>query len=246
MQALPTASIVIVAVDGTGGMMLKTLPLQCPTCPHYKLWQSLPRMGRMAPIANNNILRVAARQLLDSRDEVVNVFHFIVRDVGTNGDDGVLDEIAARVSNAYVEIASALPNNLTANVLDVYNVSQDTPYGQIPWGSAYTAGTATGNLTPPGVSFLVLWLTNVKRVQGRTYLGPFTVASQGDGIWAGSLVTLVSNWATAMQDEIALVADTELGLIIWSEGAGLARNISGRRLSQNPAYQRRRRAGRGS
>lgn len=197
-------------------------------------------------IANNNIMRAAARQLIDGRDEVVNVFHFIVREVGTNSDQGVLDEIAARLSNAYVEIDQLCPNNLQPNVIDVFNISQDVPYGQIPWEGAYTGGTASGNMNASGVSCLVLWTTNVKRVQGRTYLPPFVLTEMSDGVWGSGVVTAVSNWCTAMRDEISLVDDTQLGLIIWSDGAGLARNISGRRIVTIPAYQRRRRFGRGS
>jgi len=197
-------------------------------------------------IANNNIMRVAARQLLDGRDEVVNVFHFIVREVGTNSDQGVLDEIAARLSNAWVEIDQLLPNNLTPNILDIYNVSQDVPYGQTPWEGAYTGGTASGSMNASGVAFLVIWNTNVKRVQGRTYLGPYTQATMADGVWGSGTISETANWVTAMRDEAPLVDDTVLGLIIWSAGAGLARNISGRRLSSIPAYQRRRRVGRGS
>lgn len=197
-------------------------------------------------IANNNIMRAAARQLIDGRDEVVNVFHFIVREVGTNSDQGVLDEIAQKLGNAWAELDPHLPNNLQPNVIDVYNISQDVPYGQIPWGSAYSGGGSSGDMNASGVSLLVLWLTNVKRVQGRTYLGPFVTAAFGDGQHNAGLVTPVSDWAVALRSETPLVDDTQLGLIVWSAGAGLARNISGRRISLNPAYQRRRRFGRGS
>jgi hypothetical protein len=197
-------------------------------------------------IANGNIIRAAARQLLDDTDEIVNVFHFSVLTVGTNGDAGVLDEIAARLSNAWLNIQSATPNNVKPNVIDFYNVTQDNPHGQTPWEGAYTGGSGTGNMLPSGVASLVIWTTLEKRVQGKTYLGPMVSAALQDGRWDPAHITNVANWCTAMRDTVSLVDDTELDLVIYSRTQGFPFAISGRRVPANPAYQRRRKVGHGS
>lgn len=198
------------------------------------------------PTGSLDILRVAARQLVDGTDEVVNVFHFQVLTPGTGGDQAVLDEIGAHMSNAWVEIAAHQPNNLTPNIIDVYNVTDDYPLGQVPWEGAYTGGSSGGEYLPLQVALLVLWSTATKRVQGKTYLGPFAEGDNADGSFVGATVTAVANWCTAMLDPIPLVDDWGLQLGVYSKGAGVIRPIVTRRIVTNPATLRRRRRGRGS
>lgn len=198
------------------------------------------------PTVNGNCIRVAARQLLNGTDEIVNVFHFTVSVAGTNGDQGILDEAAAKLSNAWVELAGILPNDLAPNIVDVYNVTQDYPLGSTAWEGAYTGGTSSGEYLPPQVSLLVLWNTSVKRVQGKTYLGPIVETVHADGVFTGTAITAASDWAGQMRDVVALVDDTELALCVYSSAGGNQRAIVSRRVVSIPATLRRRRPGRGS
>lgn len=195
---------------------------------------------------SGNIIRVAARQLLNARDEVVNVHHFTVQTTGTGGDQGVLDEVGGKMSLAWVELDQIITIAQEPNIIDVYNVSQDYPLGQVTWGSAYTGGTASGDGMPFGVAALVIWSTATKRVQGKTYLGSISEAAVTNAAINGTSVTAIAAFCDVLTDDAAVVNDWDLRLGVWSRSAGQMRPITARRISTNPAYQRRRRAGRGS
>lgn len=197
-------------------------------------------------IGNGDILRVAARQLLSGTDEIVNVFHFDVLDIGTNGDEGVMDAIALKLSTSWVNLIGGLANNLQPNIIDVYNTTHDVPLGQVPWHGSYTGGSSSGNMLPSGVALLVMFSTGVKRVQGRTYLGGMVQSVMDDGLWLSGYIPNVSDWVDDMRSEAASPDATELKMVIFRRSAGTPVAITGRRISNIPAYQRRRRIGRGS
>lgn len=195
---------------------------------------------------SGNIIRVSARQKFNAIDDIVNVFHFTVQANPDATDQAVLDEAAGKMSLAWAEIVGLITNNISPNVVDVYNVTQDYPLGSTAWGSLYTGGTASGEGLPTGVAALILWNTAVKRVQGKTYLGGFSEATQNDGQFTGGTVTDMATFANVMLDLTPVVGDCSLLLGVWSAAAGEMRPIVSRRIVEIAAYQRRRRPGRGS
>ena len=68
---------------------------------------------------SGNIIRVAARQLLDGTDEIVNVFHYTCQTTGAGGDLTLLDEVSSRMSDAWTYIDQDIPNNQVTNIIDV-------------------------------------------------------------------------------------------------------------------------------
>lgn len=193
-----------------------------------------------------NIIRVAARQLLNANDEVVNVHHFTVEANPAATDQAVLDEVGAKLATAWASIDGQITVAQEPNIIDVYNVSQDYPLGQAAWGSAYSGGTGSGDGMPFGVCALVIWSTATKRVQGKTYLGSLTESAVTAAAINGTTVTNIAAYVTDLMDPSPLVDSCSIQLGIWSRGAGEMHPIIARRISTNPAYQRRRRAGRGS
>lgn len=196
--------------------------------------------------ADNDVIRVSCRMLLDGVDDVVNVYHIKVFDNGTGTLDDQLAEVRTWFGEAYAFLDGLFPNNLLPNVLDIYNVTQDVPYGQHTWIGGFTGGTATGSLMPPQDAQLVLWTTAVKRLQGKTYLGPYTVSSMGDGLWNSGTVTAVANYASHLMDNRAGENAEAFLFGVYSKTTGTFAVPTGRRISQQPATQRRRKRGRGS
>jgi len=195
---------------------------------------------------SGNIIRVSARQVYALISEVVNVHHFTVQQNLAATDQAVLDEVGAKLAQAWTNIQGLVPNNQLPNIIDVYNVSQDYPLGAVAWGSAYAGGSVSGDPLPSQDCALILWNTAVKHVQGKTYLGVFSEASLSGGTFSGATITAMAGYANDMQDPAAIVADCELLLGVWSAAAAEMRPIVSLRLSANPATQRRRRYGRGS
>jgi hypothetical protein len=195
---------------------------------------------------SGNIIRVAARQIMNDVDEVTNVFHFTVQTAGAGGDAGILGEVSEKLAQAWVFIDQELHTSIEPLILDVFNVSQDYPLGSTQWGSDYNGGTNGGSPLPNQDALLVLWYTATKRVQGKTYIGGLHEGTLDAGLFNGGAVTAVATWANVMLDPTPANDDVELLLGVWSVAATEMRPIVSTRVSSNPATQRSRRRGRGS
>jgi hypothetical protein len=193
-----------------------------------------------------DIIRVAARQLMNDVDEIVNVFHFAVIVAGAGGDAGVLAEVGEKISLAWEDIDTQLINVLEPNIIDVFNVTQDYPLGSTAWGGGYSGGTNGGSPLPNQDAILVLWNTATKRVQGKTYIGGLHEGTLDGGLFNGACVTAVTAWAAQLFDPTPVNDDVSLQLIVWSRQSFQAHSIVSQRVTSNPATQRSRRRGRGS
>jgi hypothetical protein len=125
------------------------------------------------------------------------------------------------------------------------NVTQETILGTSGWPTVATGEYDTGN-PPPGVAAMISFPSPYPRVGGRKYWGGLDQASfEGDG-------TLVAG-TVAAEDEIA---DLMCGGFVKDHGVysyGVTRSIDDAFvilynwvITDIPAYQRRRRQGRGS
>lgn len=198
------------------------------------------------PVDENDIIRVACRQRYASVDEVVNVYHVVCLTNETANDQGIGDDLADIFGQVYVEIEGLLSSALEPNVIDVYNVTQDYPIGQFNWGGGYNGGTGGGSELPSGVAGLVIWNTNVKRMQGKTYIGVLTESSLTDGIWNAAYLSDMTAFVGAMLDFPASLSSSTYQFEIYSRENEIVRHPTGFRIPLEPAYQRRRRRGRGS
>lgn len=195
---------------------------------------------------SGDVIRCAARQLVNGTDELVNVFHFQVTAAGAGGDAGILAEVAKFLSVAYDQMDGSIANNVNPNVIDVYNMSQDYPLGSTAWTADYAGGTNSTSMNANGLALLILWRTATKRVQGKTYIGGTTVGSLDEGFFAGSILLNAADFIAEMEDDSPRVDDVSLRHIVYSADAHTIHAITNTRVVANPAYQRRRRLGRGS
>lgn len=169
----------------------------------------------MATIDNNDVIRITAKMQIPAGN-VQNVYHY--RFSGTSGADGdtVLADIATALDTAYAEIQPGLPNTLTFETIEAFNISADEPIGEIDWPNL-TVGGASGQSLPPQCAPLVLFGTGAPRSQGRKYL-PAVTEGETDGggfLTAGFLAALADFAAFLLQ-----AVTTEHGYVVpgnWSK-----------------------------
>jgi hypothetical protein len=195
----------------------------------------------------SDILRVAAVQRYGGVDQFVNVFHFRIIALPTPNDNtSLLEDIGEKLSTAWGEIAANIPTGLEPDVIQVFNITQDAPVGIGSWDPGYTGGASIADAMPTDDAALVLWGTDVKRRQGRTYLGPFSETVHADSRWSGTLTSNIGTWAAALRDENPQGNGSELRLGVYSKSGGAHSIITSVRIQTLVAQQERRKLGRGS
>lgn len=194
-----------------------------------------------------DVIRIAAKQTYASVHDIVNAHHFVVIATPTpNTNVALMQDVSEKLSLAWDEIKADTTSGQVPAIIEGYNITQDFPLGQISWPGPYTAGTATGDAMPTDDCALVLWGTDVKRRQGRTYLGVFTEAQHSGSRWTAGLQSDIALWALQLRDENPLPEGSELRLVVYSKSAGAHSLITSVRVQPVVAQQERRKLGRGS
>lgn len=197
-------------------------------------------------ILSGDVMRVSARMKLEGVFDIVNVFHVIVDTLGAGGDANVLNDLAEYVGTAYSQFEGTLPDVVTADTIDMYNVSQDIPYGQHTWGGGFTGGTNSGDFTSVGSAVLLLFPTAAKRVQGRFYLGPVAEGHITAGRVNAASLANAENFAASIVTLDAYTNGSVFDYIVLSKAENTPHHPTTHRVVMEIAYQRRRRRGRGS
>lgn len=198
------------------------------------------------PVDENDVLRVSCRQVYAAISEVANVFHVDCLTNLSDDDQELGEDIAAWMSDCFNTVEALFPVDQDVNTIDIYNVTQDYPLGQFNWGAGYTGGTATGDPLPSGVAGLIIWNTNTKRMQGKTYLGVPMESLLTDGRWNATYLSAVTAFVDALMFPGATPSGSTFQFEIYSRTRGIVRHPTGFRTPLIPAYQKRRKFGRGS
>jgi hypothetical protein len=166
----------------------------------------------------------------------------------TLGEDDSPDLIVQDILAAgYALVSGKQTTAITADALNVMNLTQDESYGDINWGAAYTGGEDDeGEYLPGPVSALGSVITLLPRVQGRKFVPGFTETNLMDGKFGGGTIADVLDFMEwfylTTHGEGDAVCDFGLynpELERWTPAYAVA-------ASAIPAYQRRRRIGVGS
>lgn len=199
----------------------------------------------MADVNNLDILRVGAGLNFQGIYDVVNVFHILAElDVGKTWAE-VTVYLESYMNNIYSTLKTPLSDTIGTNVLSVANVTQDTTIGAIAWNPTW-AGAESGECTAPGVCCFSWGRTYKPRVQIRKYWGVFGEVNVVDGVWTSTVQTACT---AAMEEHI----DRNLMTTgVYFTGVAYNRTLETYQAavsadsSAEPAYQRRRKRGRGS
>lgn len=193
----------------------------------------------------NDILEASARSEFNGTEDVVNVFQFRNNGVAPMADQAAIDDIIEILEIVYNLINAGLTLLQLYRDIRVRNVTQGLVYGTFPWATLVSGGSAV-NPTAPGVAFLVSFSTGVPRVGMRKYFGVVTEDEMDvDGAFTGVLVVAGGAVISTLIAPIVATNSTwEFGYQSPKTGTFVTPN--GGVATDIPAYQRRRRQGRGS
>lgn len=197
--------------------------------------------------ALGDILRVAAGMVWDGTNDVINVLHFRVGVLPSpNTTAALLEDLSGQLGSAYNDAAGILSTTLDADVITVYNVTQDLPVGITSWGEGFVGGTAVGEAMPPDDALVVLLDTGLKRRQGKIYLSCLTESRHSGGFWDGTARTSAATMVAGLISGYVPVNDGQYELQVYSRVDGEAYPISVVRAQAQVADMPSRKAGRGS
>lgn len=196
-------------------------------------------------VVQNDVLEVSARSEFGGVEDVVNVFQFRYESLLPLPNPDAIDDILEIMEILYTIINVSLTILQLFRDIRIANRTQNTLLGTFSWPTLTVGGNPLSP-TAPGVAFLTSFNTDVPRVGMRKYWGVMTEGDfDNDGTYAATLV------ATG----VVLIA-TMLPPIIATNGTWQYGNDSGKTLqfevptgglaTDIPAYQRRRKQGRGS
>lgn len=174
----------------------------------------------MATVNVGDVVQITARLRYGGVDAIENIFY--VRHEGTAAVDAAtfITQAGLYMESCYTTLQLDLSDDVQYEDITYYNVTQDYPMGQEEWPSL-TAGTATVDATATQVAFQVNFTTQIKRTQGRKYIGVLTEASvNAGGIVAPTTVTALKNFALAVLSNFSVGAESfEVGHVKASTGA---------------------------
>lgn len=145
-------------------------------------------------IAADTVLRAVAEVLLPGTNIAQNVFYFkFLDDGGSNADQDVVDDIAARCNSIYLALRDQMCDVATVGEVKVY---QWDPIG-LDWdevGSAAMTVTLldTGQMLPHGVAPVVTGRTVDPDVNGRKFFPAYGENAQDESTLNGAALTALA------------------------------------------------------
>lgn len=195
-------------------------------------------------IASGDILRITAVMAYGSEPTVMNTFHLRCTDPPGETDAAAMDFVAGWLDTAYAGIIDRMSTSLSFVEIRGFNETQHLPLPTVGWPTL-TAATATGDIYAPGVAALVLFRTAALRVLGRKFIGGLTEEDFTSALVAGACLTDLATWAAAIAGGPGISLTTgsySFGIYSAAHGFHL---VTAFVTVAVPAYQRRRRQGRG-
>lgn len=180
----------------------------------------------------------------NASDDVVNVWHIGYSDKPSDQADFYTD-IAEFLSDMYASVTADMSDLVIHNRIELYNQGTNSPEAWIGSSSEFN-GTNTNDPVPTGVSALIYCRTSTSRCIGKKYLPPFTEEQTLDGVWNATTIGHLNTMAAKWGEVFVASNGTTLRAGIWRKLANAITYPISNQSSSIPAYQRRRRIGRGS
>jgi hypothetical protein len=175
---------------------------------------------------------------------LVNSYQYQVNTATPIDEADLLDDVKDLFQALYT-IIKGLTNVYTVwRRVRVSNVTTGEVYGEVDF-STPISGTASGDTSPAGVCALIYGRTSQPRVQLRKYLGVLAeVLTDNNGTLGSAARTILTNTAAFLvTDYTGTYASYSYGFLSPKTGTFL--KPSSIAFSEEPAYQRRRKQGRG-
>lgn len=199
----------------------------------------------MADVDSGDVLRLGAGLIYDGLHDIVNVYHILVTAAAGLTWATMTPLIQTYINDLYDHLKVTLHEDIGTGSISVSNPTQLTTLGAIAWSPTW-AGQTAGDPTASGVCCFAWGRTYKPRVQLRKYFGVFSEASVAGGFW----VAAVQDACEGLMDEH--VAEADMGGGTFFQGVAYNRTLQtfekgvSTDKAAEPAYQRRRKRGRGS
>lgn len=199
----------------------------------------------MSDFDSGDILRLGALLIYDGLYDIVNVWH--VRAGATSGQDwaAVTTMVQAWLDGVYDEMKATLSDEIATGSVSVANVTQDTTLGSILWSPTW-GGADAGDPTAAGVCAFAWGRTHKPRVQIRKYFGVFGKANVVVGSWSAAVQVDVEAAMTYAITTRSSGQFTDIQAVAYNRLLASYETAYSVESSAEPAYQRRRKRGRGS
>lgn len=194
---------------------------------------------------NGDVVEVAVIAEHDGTEDVVNVHHYQVSGSTYTTEADFITDLKSLVV-ALITVYKGMASVLTVYKRFRAQIITQTGAGVMVELDSEIPGTATGTAMPPGVAALCVLRTSAKNGNLKKYVGvPATVMLDTDGSWASFVQTL---GATAIAFLLAPQTKTYGTFTFgnWRKETSTWYTPTSGYFNLEPAYQRRRRRGRGS
>lgn len=191
------------------------------------------------------ILEVVLLADFDSTEDVVNVFQFQKTNAGEISNADVIEDMLDVVADIIL-VLKALVNVLTVfQAIRVKNITDNELLGLVPL-PVPIAGTGTGDSEAPGVATLMWFPTGVPHVMGRKFFGtlPESVIGSDAKFTSGHMTNIAAVASVLVNPFTAPNGTYQYGIKSTKTGTWIPFLTAA--WENVPAYQRRRRQGRGS
>jgi hypothetical protein len=192
----------------------------------------------------NDILRIVPTIEMGVGVTVQNVYYCKVTQAGGIDDGDVLDDMGDWMDDVYTPVQLAMPDDATFEEIKITNVTADVDIGTTSFPTL-TQGNASGEPYAPGVAGLVLAFTDKLRHTGRKFFGPFNEGSLTNGLFSTLNVGRMVDAAVEAYTPFTGTSGGTYQPVIVDRTTGEGRGVTSVQATSNPAYQRRRRLGRG-
>lgn len=196
-------------------------------------------------VQSNDIMECSARLETSDGDDIVGAFQFRLESVGFLPDADAITAVIEFLEVIYTQIRLVIPILTVFRDITIRNQTQAINYGTFPWPTLAN-GVVGGNEVPPGVTILASFSTGISHVNLRKYFGNMPVALLDlPGLWNAASVGVVVGGVALMLVPFVATFGT------WSYGYNSPKTLgwvvpNAAVVTDVPAYQRRRRQGRGS
>ena len=199
----------------------------------------------MANFDTDDIVRLGCVLRLQDAYDIVNVWTVDILSGGGLAFGAASQDFQEWTADVYTYLTGYLSDLITAGSISVKNLTQNTVWGSMAW-AGWSGGTKTDEATAPGVALLGWGRTTKSRKQLRKYFGVFTEGNLTDGVWDGTIRGAVTNAMTYATDANVMTNGLELQAKATTLPSLVTHVITSCTTSGEPAYQRRRKRGRGS
>lgn len=199
----------------------------------------------MSDVNPGDILRLGAGLIYDGLYDVVGVWHVEVDDDSGLTWAQVTTSIQLWLDNVYDELKLTLSDQIGTGSVSVANVTQLTTLGSIPWSPTW-GGAAAGDPTAAGVCLFAWNRTYKPRVQMRKYFGVFAESQVTDGFFVTAAREDAAAAMAYARAQASMGGNRTFQAVAYNTALGTFEYGVSTETSAEPAYQRRRKRGRGS